>query len=256
MQYRQIVIDTETTGIARKKHRVLELGCVELDRYKRTGKTWEWRFKVPLDTFMEPKALEVHGITIESLQDERTFQECLPEILEVLSKCDLIGFNTNFDINFLDMEFAKLDMSKYTTDRVFSVEKWARIDPRRRSDIDTRAMMKERWKDKSWSLNVLCKLLNVSASSRQEHGALLDAQLTAECYIRMMRGGTEDMFKKEEWKMPEIRRLNRTDPSQDDYIGPLKIVRASEDEVNEEIEYMMFLAENYGKDISKTIRRH
>lgn len=233
MILRQVAIDCETTGLSKRKgHRMIEFAAVELDNYARTGQTREWRFRVPPDTPMDAKAFDVHGIAVADLQGERTFAECLPEVLDFLKDCYLIGFNIGFDTGWFDEECKRVDTSKYMTGD-FSIEKWARTDPSRRSDIDTRAMMKERWKDKKWSLDTLCRILAVNTEERIEHGALLDAQLTAECYIRMMKGGTGELFKKEEWRPPEIRRLNRTDPTRDDYIGPLLVIKATPEEVAE-----------------------
>lgn len=224
-KHRQVVIDTETTGLSKQKgHRVIELGVVELDAYHRTGERKAWRFDPGPDAIMDPRAQEVHGISLEDLKGEPTFDACKGEILDYLRACDLVGFNVNFDIGFLDWEFAKCDMSGHTTAAKFSIEKYARHDPNKRSAIDVRAMMKQRWKDKKWSLDSLCNLLDVDTSARVEHGALLDAELTAECYIRMMTGQSS-MFKKVKWTPPEIRRVDRS------VVGPLLVVRPTADEL-------------------------
>lgn len=180
---RQIVLDTETTGLsAEQGDRIVELGCVEMVQRRLTGND--------LHLYLNPErsshedALKVHGITDEFLRDKPKFAECAQQILDYLQGAELIIHNASFDMGFLDMEFSRLGLPRLT-DRVAGV-------------IDTLPMAREIFPGKRNSLDALCERLGVDNSGRTLHGALLDAQLLADVYIHMTRGqesllGTDDM---------------------------------------------------------------
>ena len=170
---RQIVLDTETTGLsAEGGDRIIELGCVELYARKLTGNNLHFYFNPERDSHED--ALKVHGISNEFLRDKPKFSELTEEILNYLSDAEIIIHNAAFDIGFLNKEL----------ERVGKKPLKAYVD----NVIDTLAMAKEMFPGKRNSLDALCDRLEVDNSGRTLHGALLDAELLADVYINMTRG--------------------------------------------------------------------
>ena len=170
---RQIVLDTETTGLsAATGDRVIELGCVELVNRKLTGNNLHLYLNPDRDS--HPDALRVHGITSEFLRDKPRFAECAQDILQYLRGAELIIHNATFDVGFLDKELELVGLPPLAT-HVACV-------------TDTLAMAKELFPGKRNSLDALCDRLGVDNSGRQLHGALLDAELLADVYINLTRG--------------------------------------------------------------------
>jgi DNA polymerase-3 subunit epsilon len=170
---RQIVLDTETTGLsAEGGDRIIELGCVELYARKLTGKNLHFYFNPERDSHED--ALKVHGISNDFLRDKPKFSELAEEILNYLSDAEIIIHNAAFDVGFLNKEL----------ERVGKKPLKAYVD----NVIDTLAMAKEMFPGKRNSLDALCDRLEVDNSGRTLHGALLDAELLADVYINMTRG--------------------------------------------------------------------
>ncbi|MGV1044628.1 DNA polymerase III subunit epsilon [Limnohabitans sp.] len=170
---RQIVLDTETTGLsAEGGDRIIELGCVELYARKLTGNNLHFYFNPERDSHED--ALKVHGISNEFLRDKPKFAALTEEILDYLSDAELIIHNAAFDIGFLNKELERVG-KKPLKAYVSGV-------------IDTLAMAKEMFPGKRNSLDALCDRLEVDNSGRTLHGALLDAELLADVYINMTRG--------------------------------------------------------------------
>ena len=170
---RQIVLDTETTGLsAAAGDRIIELGCVELLNRKLTGNNLHLYFNPGRSSHED--ALRVHGITDEFLRDKPRFEACVQDILQYLGGAELIIHNASFDIGFLNKELALCGLPPLA-EHVGSV-------------IDTLALAKEMFPGKRNSLDALCDRLEVDNSGRQLHGALLDAELLADVYINMTRG--------------------------------------------------------------------
>lgn len=170
---RQIVLDTETTGLsAETGDRIIEVGCVELFNRKLTGNN--------LHLYINPErnsdegALRVHGISDEFLRDKPKFAAIADQLLAYLSGAELIIHNAPFDIGFLNKELERLGRGK-VAEHVAGV-------------IDTLVMAKEMFPGKRNSLDALCGRLEVDNSGRTLHGALLDAELLADVYINMTRG--------------------------------------------------------------------
>jgi DNA polymerase-3 subunit epsilon len=240
--YRAVALDVETTGIKTSdKHRIIEVGAVEIINRKLTGKTFNQRINPERD--IDESAYDIHGISLEDLKDKPVFAEVAQSFLDFVGKSDIIGHNIGFDLKFLDYEYNMLDISKWTTNVAFDFEKFVRDNPRNRSDIDTMEMMKIAFPGKKKNLNALCDYCGVDRTERTDHGALLDAKLTALCWLFMTRGNL-DMFKDKPFEAPEIRRLNRTDPSKPDYIGPLKVIRATEKEKDEHLSHLEWMMGN------------
>ena len=170
---RQIVLDTETTGIsAERGDRIIELGCVELFARKLTGNNLHFYFNPERDSHED--ALKVHGISNEFLRDKPKFGQLTDEILDYLADAELIIHNAAFDIGFLNKELERVG-KKPLKAYVSGV-------------IDTLVMAKEMFPGKRNSLDALCDRLEVDNSGRTLHGALLDAELLADVYINMTRG--------------------------------------------------------------------
>ncbi|MEN9904529.1 MAG: polymerase subunit epsilon [Pseudomonadota bacterium] len=171
---RQIVLDTETTGLsAIDGDRIIEIGCVELLNRKLTGNNRHF-YLHPEDREIHEEALRVHGITMEFLADKPKFRAIADDLLDYLQGAELVIHNAPFDIGFLNEELRRLGRGK-VTELVGGV-------------IDTLAMAKELYPGKRNGLDALCDRLEVDNSGRTFHGALLDAELLADVYINMTRG--------------------------------------------------------------------
>lgn len=176
---RQVVLDTETTGLEWKSgNRVVEIGCVELLERRRSGRTFQ-RYLNP-DRDMEPRAQEITGLTRDFLSDKPRFADIVDEFLAFVDGAELVIHNAAFDIGFLDAELARLDGKGQMGERC-SVE-------------DTVLLARQRYPGQHNSLNALCKRLGVDNSQRQFHGALLDAQILADVYIALTSGQSEIGF--------------------------------------------------------------
>ena len=170
---RQIVLDTETTGLnPRTGDRVIEIGCVELHNRMLTGNNFH-RYLNP-DRDSEEGALAVHGLTTEFLRDKPRFAEIAQELRDYIQGAEVIIHNAPFDLGFLNAEFKLLGLPTFT-EHCSSV-------------IDTLVNAKEMHPGKRNSLDALCDRYGVSNAHRKLHGALLDAELLADVYLSMTRG--------------------------------------------------------------------
>ena len=170
---RQIVLDTETTGLsADNGDRIIELGCVELLNRKLTGHDLHLYFNPDRDSHED--ALKVHGLTTEFLSDKPRFGALANDIVAYLSGAELIIHNAPFDVGFLNAELARLDM--------------APIDTVCHAVEDSLRLAKELHPGKKNNLDALCERYGIDNSHRTLHGALLDAEILAEVYVAMTRG--------------------------------------------------------------------
>jgi DNA polymerase III subunit epsilon len=170
---RQIVLDTETTGLsAEGGDRIIEIGCVELLARKLTGNNKHFYLNPQRDSHED--ALKVHGISNEFLRDKPVFASVADELLAYLADAEIIIHNAAFDVSFLNRELELLGKPAFTS-FVGQV-------------TDTLAMAKDLYPGKRNSLDALCDRLGVDNSSRTLHGALLDAELLADVYINLTRG--------------------------------------------------------------------
>ena len=170
---RQIVLDTETTGLsAEGGDRIIEIGCVELLNRKLTGNNLHFYVNPERDSHED--ALKVHGISNEFLRDKPRFAEIAQDILDYVQGAEIIIHNAAFDVGFLNKELELLGRPPFAS----FVE----------TVTDTLAMAKAMFPGKRNSLNALCDRLGVDNSGRTLHGALLDAELLADVYINLTRG--------------------------------------------------------------------
>jgi DNA polymerase-3 subunit epsilon len=170
---RQIVLDTETTGLsAEDGHRIIEIGCLEVVNRRITGATLH--FYVNPERAIDEGAMAVHGITPEMLADKPRFAEVADEVLGFVEGAEVIIHNAPFDLSFLDAELGRLGRSAFR-------QACSGV-------LDTLAMARELHPGKRNSLDALCDRYGISNAHRKLHGALLDAELLADVYLAMTRG--------------------------------------------------------------------
>ena len=180
---RQIILDTETTGLNPETgDRLVEVGCVELVNRQLTGRTLH-RYLNPGRKSSE-EAVRVHGLTDAFLADKPKFAEIAGELIEFIRDAEVVIHNAAFDIGFIDAELRRLNMPGLRH-HVSTV-------------LDTLLMAREQFPGKANSLDALCRRLEVDNSNRSVHGALLDAGLLAEVYIRMTRGQNSLVIEEED----------------------------------------------------------
>lgn len=173
---RQIVLDTETTGLeVSQGHRIIEIGCVELENRQLTGRHFHRYINPERD--IDAGAIEVHGITATFLADKPVFSAVAKDFVDFVDGAELIIHNAPFDIGFLDSELSRLDR--------------AAVPLAQRCEItDTLIMARSRHPGQRNSLDALCQRYAVDNSSRDLHGALLDAEILADVYLTMTGGQT------------------------------------------------------------------
>ena len=170
---RQIFLDTETTGLSPESgDRIIEIGCVEMVNRRLSGR--DLHFFVNPERANSEDAFKVHGLSDEFLADKPLFGAIADELLEYLAGAEIIIHNASFDVAFLNQELRRIGRDDVT--RVVS------------KVTDSLLMARDAFPGKSNSLDALCKRLEVNNANRTLHGALLDAGLLAEVYIRMTRG--------------------------------------------------------------------
>lgn len=173
---RQIVLDTETTGLEPQQgHRIIEIGCIELIDRRHTGNTYH-QYINP-ERAIEEGAVEVHGISDEFLADKPVYRDIAQDFLEFIRGAELIIHNAPFDVAFLDAEFALLGPDWGSVDDHCTVR-------------DSLTMARELHPGQRNSLDALCKRYTIDNSGRDLHGALLDAELLADVYLAMTGGQT------------------------------------------------------------------
>ena len=173
MTLRQIILDTETTGLsAEDGHRIIEIGCVELVDRRPSGRTLHLYLNPERD--IDAGALAVHGLSRERLKDEPLFAQVAERLVDFVAGAEVLIHNAPFDVSFLDAELSRLGMRAFTewTAAVTDTLTLARrVHPGRRNTLDA-----------------LCERYGVANAHRTFHGALLDAQLLADVYLAMTRG--------------------------------------------------------------------
>ncbi len=211
---RQIVLDTETTGLEPEQgHRIIEIGCVELVERRPTGNNFH-QYLQP-DRRIDAGAVEVHGITNEFLADKPRFEDIVEDFIEYVRGAELLIHNAPFDVGFLNAELARLEGWQ-------PLEHYCTI-------TDTLALARKKHPGQRNSLDALCSRYDIDNSQRQKHGALLDAEILAEVYLAMTGGqsalllesGTEEGAS---WSETAVRPLSseRT---------PLPVIRPTEAEL-------------------------
>jgi DNA polymerase-3 subunit epsilon len=211
---RQIVLDTETTGLeASEGHRIIEIGCVEVVNRRITGNTWHQYIQPDRD--IDAGAIEVHGITNESLADKPRFADIAGEFLAFIEGAELVIHNAPFDVGFLDHELKRIDRKMPLVARRCSV-------------VDTLVMARRQHPGQRNSLDALCKRYEIDNSRRELHGALLDAEILADVYLAMTGGQTalslDSQVDSMGRQVEDIRRLPADRPA-------LRVITATADEL-------------------------
>jgi len=181
---RQIVLDTETTGMNPigahyEGHKIIEIGAVEVINRRLTGNNFHVYLKP--DRLVDPEAFGVHGIADEFLLDKPTFADVADEFIEYIQGAELVIHNASFDIGFMDYEFAKLNRGIAKTNAFCKV-------------TDSLALARKMFPGKRNSLDALCSRYEIDNSKRTLHGALLDSQILADVYLLMTGGQTSMKF--------------------------------------------------------------
>lgn len=216
---RQIVLDTETTGMNKlgvhyEGHRIIEIGAVEVINRRLTGRNFHVYVKP--DRLVDPEAYGVHGISDEFLADKPTFADITPEFLEFIRGAELIIHNAAFDIGFMDYEFRMLQQDIPKTETFCTI-------------TDSLLMARRLFPGKRNNLDALCDRYLIDNTKRTLHGALLDAEILAEVYLAMTGGQTSLSFSMEgdqsqNDSSDDIQRITRP-------ASGLKIIYAAEDEL-------------------------
>ncbi|MDP3295025.1 MAG: DNA polymerase III subunit epsilon [Nevskia sp.] len=228
---RQILLDTETTGLEAREHRIIEIGCIELSNRRVTA---EQRWYLNPDRDSDPGALAVHGLTTAFLADKPRFHQVADEVIEFLRGAELIIHNAAFDVGFMDKEFERAGR------------------PERIAGLcvvtDTVRMAKRLHPGQKASLDALCRRYGIDNSHRELHGALLDARLLAEVYLAMTGGQAALGLISEPVGGPRDAPAAETAAAfAADLSRPLRVIRASEEELAAHVERLQYIVKKSGK---------
>lgn len=234
---RQIVFDTETTGLEPEKgHRIIEIGCVELIDRQFTGNNFH-RYINP-EREIETGALIIHGITNEFLQNKPVFADVQTDFLNFISGAELIAHNASFDVGFINNEMQLLAKDAKLLDTYVTI-------------FDTLALAREMFPGQRNSLDALCKRYKVDLSNRKlhGHGALLDAQLLAEIYL-LMTGGQRNLFADSDFITHDTTTKTLTATGIKNR-NPLSIIHANDTEKTSHNDILTIIKKNSGKCLWK-----
>lgn len=230
MAHRQIVLDTETTGIDPKQgHRIIEIGCVELVNRRLTGNNFHVYIDPERD--IEDEAIFVHGITSDFLAGKPKFRDVAAEFLEYIKGAELVIHNAAFDVGFMDHEFALLHQNYPKTHDVCDV-------------LDTLAMARDLHPGQKNNLDALCRRYDIDNSKRTLHGALLDSEILADVYLGMTGGQVSLNLANQDGAAGDnakgIRRVSSDRPA-------LKVILADNEEQQAHIERLNLVKEKGGQ---------
>lgn len=228
---RQIVLDTETTGLeVTQGHRIIEIGGVELINRRLTGR--HFHHYVNPHREIDAGAMEVHGITNEFLEDKPSFEDVADQFVEFIQGAELIIHNAPFDIAFMDSEFQLAGKNYPRTRDICSV-------------IDTVVMARQKHPGQKNNLDALCKRYGVDNSQRDLHGALLDAEILADVYLAMTGGQTALSLDGSQEVAGREQKLEIKAVSKDR--KPLKIIRANAEELAAHEEQLNHIEKSSGQ---------
>ena len=213
---RQIVLDTETTGIDPKEgHRIIEIGCVEVVNRRLTGN--HFHAYINPGRHIEQEAIEVHGITNEFLADKPVFSSVANDFVNFIKGSQLVIHNAPFDVGFMDHEFKMEARTKgVVTSKICDV-------------LDTLTLARKMHPGQKNNLDALCKRYGIDNSHRTLHGALLDAEILADVYLLMTGGQTKLKLASSGTSDADATALRRIERS----ANKLKVIKASADELEQ-----------------------
>ena len=229
---RQIILDTETTGLDPKSgHRVIEIGCIELVNRKFTGE--QYHIYLNPDRDSDEAALEVHGLTSEFLSDKPRFKDIYEEFLKFISGSELLIHNAEFDVNFLDHEIKLLSKQLPTvSDSVTKI-------------TDTLQIAREKHPGQRNSLDALVKRYEIGGYDRELHGALLDSQILGDVYLSMTGGQSNLDFSVSDTEQ-EVKENGSSNQLNSEL--NLKVIELTEEENKSHKEYLLRMKEETGTD--------
>lgn len=226
---RQVVLDTETTGIDPKQgHRIIEIGCVELIDRKLTGN--HYHVYINPDRVVEEEAISVHGITNEFLADKPRFHEIIEGFYNYIKGSELVIHNAAFDVGFINHEFALLNHPAGEVANYCGV-------------LDTLAMARDKHPGQKNNLDALCRRYGIDNSHRELHGALLDSEILADVYLLLSGGQTDLDLAAEGGGKASATGIRRIAGDR----APLAVVRAEDDELSAHESYLDGMAK--GADV-------
>ncbi|WP_148862675.1 DNA polymerase III subunit epsilon [Marinobacter fonticola] len=226
---RQIVLDTETTGIDPEQgHRIIEIGCVELMERQLTGR--HYHVYINPEREVEAEAIQIHGITNDFLADKPLFRDIATEFFEFIKGAELVIHNAAFDVGFMDHEFRKLGTG-------WKVAEHCGV-------VDSLAIARKRHPGQKNNLDALCKRYGVDNSNRELHGALLDAEILADVFLLLTGGQTAFSLDAGAADSGDadgrIRRLSAERPK-------TRVIRASDEEVQAHAEFLKVVGKASGE---------
>lgn len=226
---RQIILDTETTGLDKKSgHRVIEIGCVEIVNRKYTGNEYHVYLNPERDS--DPGALEVHGLTSEFLSDKPKFEEIYQEFIDFIKDSELLIHNAEFDIGFLNHEIKLMSKNLNTIDEHVSLI------------TDTLQIAREKHPGQRNSLDALVNRYEIGGYDRELHGALLDSKILGDVYLAMTGGQSALDFTNQ---TDDKNKLSKETSSEHVDLN-LKTISLSEQEQNMHLEYLERMQEETG----------
>lgn len=236
---RQVVLDTETTGIEPSKgHRIVEIGCVELIGRKLTGNTYHQYINPEM--IVEEEVVRVHGLDNAFLDEKPVFAEIAPAFFDFIKGAELVIHNAPFDVGFIDHEFKRLKPGLPNVASICSV-------------LDTLKLARQKHPGQKNNLDALCKRYGVDNSHREFHGALLDSQILAEVYLFMTGGQTTFDLGMDTSSSQGGQSLGREEQqgiaiSSPAERKPLTVISASQDELKAHAEFVALLEKKSGKN--------
>ena len=229
---RQIILDTETTGLDPKSgHKIIEIGCIELVNRKFTGE--QFHVYINPDRESDEAALEVHGLTTEFLSDKPRFKDIYDDFVAFIDQSELLIHNAEFDIKFLDHEIQLLSKKLPTISECVS------------KITDTLQIAREKHPGQRNSLDALVKRYEIGGYDRELHGALLDSQILGDVYLSMTGGQSALDFN--ESNEVSLQDKDKKETQTTSSLN-LKIVELTEDEKREHTEYLLRMKEETGTD--------
>jgi DNA polymerase-3 subunit epsilon len=225
---RQIVLDTETTGLEPSQgHRIIEIGCVELINRRLTGNNYH-QYLQP-DREIDEGALQVHGISNEFLKDKPRFTDVVDDLMSYLKGAELVIHNAPFDVGFLNHEL------KLVGNELGVIADHCAV-------TDTLVMARKMHPGQKNNLDALCKRYDVNNTQRDLHGALLDAEILSEVYLRMTGGQVGLALDSEQAAEKEDGVASPSRISSDR--APLRVIKASKDELSAHAEFLKKMGDN------------
>lgn len=225
---RQVVLDTETTGLNPKDgHRIIEIGCVELVNRRLTDR--QFHMYINPERLIDDGAIEVHGITNEFLQDKPLFKDVVDDFVDFIRGAELIIHNAPFDVGFIDNEFELVNSAVKHVNDICTV-------------FDSLVYARKKHPGQRNSLDALCKRYGIDNSHRDLHGALLDSEILSDVYL-LMTGGQISLLDDDDLADGAteyiIQRLSSDRP-------PLKVIQCSEEELLEHQQMLELLEKSSG----------